>query len=149
LELRVPFLDHRLVEFAARLPPDLKLSGGHGKFLLRQAMRDVLPQQIVARPKKGFPVPTRQWFRMPLSGFVRESLLARDSACRDYFDCSVIDELLCAHEKGLADRQQEIWTLLVFELWHRLFLKPSGRPASTTGGRRPEAGHPREISRVA
>ncbi|MBI2821393.1 MAG: asparagine synthase (glutamine-hydrolyzing), partial [Acidobacteria bacterium] len=83
LELRVPFLDHKLVEFAARLPPELKLSGWRGKFLLRQAMRDLLPQQIIARRKKGFPVPTRQWLRIPLSGFVRENLLARDSACRD------------------------------------------------------------------
>src|SRR5262249_27293091 len=70
LELRVPFLDHKLVEFAAMLPGALKLNGSGGKHLLRQAMKQVLPQPILRRPKRGFPTPTARWLRGPLRDMV-------------------------------------------------------------------------------
>jgi asparagine synthase (glutamine-hydrolysing) len=120
LELRVPFLDHKLVEFAAQLPPETKLHGGTGKVLLRSIMKNVLPSSILHRPKKGFPVPTMSWLRGPLKQFTRETLLASGSACHHYFDPQVLREIVDRHEAG-ADRQQEIWTLLVFEQWHRAF----------------------------
>jgi asparagine synthase (glutamine-hydrolysing) len=86
LELRVPFLDHKLVEFTAGLPAKFKLRGRWGKVLLREAMRGVLPEPILHRAKKGFPVPTEQWLRGPLKGYVRETVLAANSACRQYLD---------------------------------------------------------------
>lgn len=122
LELRVPFLDHRLVEFAATLPPELKLQRGTGKFILRRALRDVLPEAILTRPKKGFPVPTSPWLRTQLRSFTREVLLAPNAACRTYLNLPAIEALVREHEEGRTDRHREIWTLLVFEFWHRVFI---------------------------
>ena len=124
LELRVPFLDHKLVEFTAGLPPEFKLRGRWGKVLLREAMSGILPQTILSRAKKGFPVPTEQWLRGPLKGYVRDTLLSADSACREYFNAGTIERLLRENESGSTNRHQEIWTLLVFESWHRSFLEP-------------------------
>jgi len=122
LELRVPFLDHKLVEFAAALPVDLKLRGSTGKYLLREAMKGVLPKQILNRPKKGFPVPTETWLRGELKDFVHDTLLAKDAACCRYMNSEVIEKTVSEHELGTENRRQEIWTLLIFEIWHRLFI---------------------------
>ncbi len=122
LELRVPFLDHKLVEFAATLPVNLKLRGSTGKYLLREAMKNVLPQKILQRSKKGFPVPTESWLRGQLKEFVHDTLLAKDAACRDYMDSRVIEKIVQEHEEGTANRRQEIWTLIIFEVWHGLFI---------------------------
>jgi asparagine synthase (glutamine-hydrolysing) len=130
LELRVPFLDHKFLEFTAGLPGHLKLHGGNGKFLLREAMRGVLPEPIINRSKKGFPVPTEPWLRGGLVEFTREALLSPDSSCRRFMDSRVVEEIVNQHQLGRTDRHQEIWTLLIFEFWHRLFIEGSlNRPA--------------------
>ena len=135
LELRVPFLDHKLVEFAAQLPDSMKLEGGIGKRILRRSMERILPDSILHRPKKGFPVPTDTWLRGQLKQFTREALLASDSACRQYFDARVLEEIVAGQEAG-ADRHQELWTLVIFEFWHRIFIEQrmsvSSRPAETS-----------------
>jgi asparagine synthase (glutamine-hydrolysing) len=123
LELRVPFLDHKMVEFAATLPNASKIHGKGGKTLLRSAMRGVLPDAIIDRPKKGFPIPIGSWLRTSLRQFTRDHLLARDSACSRYVDRDETARLVEEHEQGRADRSQEIWTLLVFEFWHRHFIE--------------------------
>ncbi len=133
LELRVPFLDHKLVEYAATLPARLKLKGSTGKYLLRQAMKNVLPKQIINRPKKGFPVPTETWLRGDLKDFVHDTLLAKNAACRGYMDSRVIERVVNEHETGTENRRQEIWTLLVFEIWHRLFIDRQAGAFSTRG----------------
>ncbi len=122
LELRVPFLDHRLVELAAGLPDEAKLRGGRGKMLLREAMRGVLPDAIIDRPKKGFPVPLASWLRGPLRDFLREQLLDRESACCQYLNRAAVTRIVSEHERG-KDRSEELWTLLVFEDWHRQFIR--------------------------
>jgi len=129
LELRVPFLDHKLVEFAATLPAHLKLKGSTGKFLLREAMKNVLPKRIINRAKKGFPVPTESWLRGDLKNFVHDTLLASNAACRGYMEPRVIERIVGEHERGTENRRQELWTLLVFEIWHKLFI---GRHAEVT-----------------
>jgi asparagine synthase (glutamine-hydrolysing) len=121
LELRVPFLDHKVVEFAATLPQSAKLGGKGGKTLLRNAMRGILPDTIIDRPKKGFPVPISSWLRGSMSGFARENLLASDSACGNFMDRGAVAKIVEDHAGARADRSQEIWTLLVFEFWHRHF----------------------------
>ncbi len=121
LELRVPFLDHKLVEFAATLPQSEKLGGKGGKTLLRNAMRGILPDTIIDRPKKGFPVPISSWLRGSMGGFAKENLLASDAACGAFMDRGAVAKILADHAGGRADRSQEIWTLLVFEFWHRHF----------------------------
>jgi len=120
-ELRVPFLDHRLVELAASLPPQCKLRRGTGKALLRDAVAGLVPPAIVERTKRGFPVPTAALLRR-LGDFSRELLLGRDAACRSWFDPAAVERLLAEHESGAARRDQEIWSLLVFELWHGVFV---------------------------
>jgi asparagine synthase (glutamine-hydrolysing) len=127
LELRVPFLDHKLIEFAATLPDHSKLGPEGGKTLLRQVMRGVLPDTIVDRRKKGFPVPISAWLRKPLRQFTRDTLLTRHSAGSRYLDHRAIAAIVEEHEHGRVDRAQEIWTLLVFEIWHRQFLEDSAQ----------------------
>jgi asparagine synthase (glutamine-hydrolysing) len=132
LELRVPFLDHRMVEFAATLPNASKVHGRGGKTLLRRAMRGVLPDAIIDRPKKGFPIPIGSWLRTSLRQFTRDHLLARDSACSRYVDLDETARLVEEHEQGRVDRSQEIWTLLVFEFWHRYFIGNHTGPADAS-----------------
>jgi asparagine synthase (glutamine-hydrolysing) len=130
LELRVPFLDHKMVEFAATLPNASKAGGRGGKTLLRQAMRGILPDAIIDRPKKGFPIPIGSWLRTSLRQFTRDHLLAPDSACSRYFDRDETTRLVHEQEQGTVDRSQEIWTLLVFEFWHRHFIENHPRPVT-------------------
>ena len=130
VELRVPFLDHRLVEWTWRLPGRAKLAAGVGKRLLRRAMADVLPAPILARNKLGFPVPLQSWFRKGSSRSVRE-LLLHDRGALEYLDRHEVRALIVQHEGGKADVSGEIYALVVFALWHRLFIEPSS--LSTTG----------------
>jgi len=132
-ELRVPFLDHRLVELAALAPPELKIRGGMGKVLLREAMAGRVPAAIIERSKKGFPVPTATLLRR-LGSYGRDLLLDSRSACRARFDIGVVEKLLADHAAGSARCDQEIWSLLIFELWHGVFLdgrfgQSASRPA--------------------
>jgi asparagine synthase (glutamine-hydrolysing) len=130
LELRVPFLDHKMVEFAATLPNAAKAGGKGGKTLLRRAMRGVLPDAIIDRPKKGFPIPIGSWLRTSLRQFTHDHLLAPDSACSRYFDRDETARLVHEQEQGKVDRSREIWTLLVFEFWHRHFIGNQPRQAA-------------------
>jgi asparagine synthase (glutamine-hydrolysing) len=123
VELRVPFLDHKLVEYIAGLPDDAKVRGNQGKWILRQAMGSVLPPSILNRKKKGFPIPAETWFRFELRDFVRDTLLARNSACREFFDPQAIEEIIASQERGRLSGHQEVWSLLVFESWHKQFIE--------------------------
>jgi asparagine synthase (glutamine-hydrolysing) len=123
-ELRVPFLDHRLVEFAFSLPSEKKLSNNSTKYLLRKIAKPLIPKPIIKREKKGFPVPINHWFRGDLNKFSREVLLDPSGACRDFFDPGYISSLLENHTNGRADFSENIWNLLVFEYWHNNFIKP-------------------------
>jgi asparagine synthase (glutamine-hydrolysing) len=125
LELRVPFLDHHLVEFAARLPGTLKVRGGVTKYLLKKWAEPLLPREIIYRAKKGFPVPTKSWFRNDLAGFARETLLDSANVSRQFLASAEVEHLLEMHER--EDRSEQIYSLLVLDHWCREFLrKPSG-----------------------
>jgi asparagine synthase (glutamine-hydrolysing) len=126
VELRVPFLDHKLVEFAATLPDRSKLNG-HGKAVLREAMQGVLPPAILERPKKGFTIPLAPWLRSPLRQFTRDHLLGTDSPLNSYLDPSGVRRIVQEHEQATSDRSQEIWSLLVFHFWHSQFIDNGAR----------------------
>jgi len=121
LELRVPFLDHKVVEFGYSLPARLRIRANNGKYILKKYMESYLPREIIYRPKKGFPVPTRTWFRNDLAGFARETLLGRGGATEDFFERSLVEQVLTQPES--RDQSGQIYALLVFDQWYRRFVK--------------------------
>jgi len=125
VELRVPFLDHKLVEFTAALGDSLKIRQGKGKWILRNAMGSVLPPSILQRPKKGFSMPTTSLLRSELGDFVHDALLSPNSACREFFNAQALEDVVTRQEKGRLQGYQTIWSLVVFELWHRNFVTRS------------------------
>jgi asparagine synthase (glutamine-hydrolysing) len=122
IESRVPFLDHRLVEYTARLPERLKLRGWTTKYVLRRAMRGVLPAEILTRPKMGFPVPVGRWFRGAHRHVVDEYVLSERAAARGIFDCAEVARLVAEHSSGAADHAERLWSLVNFEMWMRRFV---------------------------
>ena len=123
LELRVPFLDHRLVEFVESLPPGLKLRGTTGKYLHKKALLKWLPRADVYRPKKGFANPIANWLRTSMRPLVDDCLLAPESAIAEHFDQRYIRRMLDADRGGRANFTRHIYLLLSLELWHRNFLR--------------------------
>lgn len=127
LEARVPLLDHKLVEFAATIPPEFRLRDGESKSIFKRAMRGILPDEIIDRPKHGFAVPLGAWFRGKLTGFVHDLLLSETSRQRGIFSPGYIEQLLAMHRRG---RQYDLhlWTMICFELWCRAFLDAAPEP---------------------
>jgi len=126
IESRVPFLDHRLVEFAATLPDEWKLQGWTTKRILRESMKGLLPDSILNRPKMGFPVPFANWTRGAWNGVARDVLLDRRSRERGLIDPPAIERLLDDHAAGRTDGGDRIWSLLNLELWYRTFIDQEG-----------------------
>jgi asparagine synthase (glutamine-hydrolysing) len=122
LELRVPLLDHKVLEFAAALPADLKVRGLTTKYLAKRALRRRVPQAIVNRRKVGFPVPYESWLRKEMRSWVKDVLYDRTTTNRGYFDTSAVRELLARNETG-AGYSKEIFSLVTLELWQRSFLE--------------------------
>jgi asparagine synthase (glutamine-hydrolysing) len=119
IEERVPFLDHKLVELAARIPDSLLLRGLRTKALLKHALRSRLPAEILHRRKVGFTVPIGPWFRGPLKSFVSDLLLASGARTHDYFDRVHMERFVREHLDGVRDYQKQLWALVNFELWVR------------------------------
>ena len=128
IEARPPLLDHRLVEFAATIPAHFRLRDGTTKYLLKRAMRGILPDEIIDRPKQGFAVPLARWFRGPLAGFARDVLLSDTCRQRGFLNTSYVERLLQLHQGG-RDLDLQLWTTLSFELWCRRFLDRAPEPA--------------------
>lgn len=121
LELRPPFLDHRLVELAFTLPASVKLRGRTTKWVVKEVARRYLPAEIVDRPKVGFKVPLDSWFRGGLRNLAGDLLTGPSSFVGSTFDPAAVGRLLAAHARGDRDEQARIWTLLSLEVWHREF----------------------------
>ena len=119
LEERVPFLDHKLVELAARIPGRVLARGFRTKVLLKQALRSRLHAEVLDRRKAGFTVPIGPWFRAPLKSFVADLLLCPSARTRDYFDRAHTASFVREHFDGVRDRQKQLWALVNFELWLR------------------------------
>jgi asparagine synthase (glutamine-hydrolysing) len=119
LEVRVPILDHHLVEWAARLPLSLRLAGRDGKYILKKTMEKQLPRDVLYREKMGFAVPLAKWFRGPLKQRVRRQLLGGLLADTGLFDVDFISRVLDAHVSGRSDHSTVIWSLLMFDSFLR------------------------------
>jgi asparagine synthase (glutamine-hydrolysing) len=126
IESRVPFLDHHLVEFAAALPPRMKLRGFSTKWILREAVKTLLPGEILTRKKMGFPVPFGMWMRGPALGLARDVLLDSRARQRGITDPQAVSSLLDGHARGDADGSDALWSLLNLELWYRTFIDGEG-----------------------
>ena len=125
LEGRVPLLNNDFVEYATALPLDMKLRGLRSKFLLRRALRGILPHSILNRPKKGFGIPVADWFRGPLKEQMQSVLSPERIARKGFFAPSVVSRLIGDHLAGRRDNRKQLWTLFVFELWHDAYLTAS------------------------
>jgi asparagine synthase (glutamine-hydrolysing) len=117
LEARSPFLDHRLVEFAAQIPTSLKLRGNVSKYILKRALRGVLPKSVLERKKHGFGVPVGRWFREEMAEFAQGILLGPRALNRQIFDTEAVRSIMQSHLSGQQDLGHSLWTLLTFELW--------------------------------
>jgi asparagine synthase (glutamine-hydrolysing) len=121
LEARSPFLDHHLMEWAASLPTGLKVRSGTTKYLLKKAVAEWLPPELITRPKMGFGVPLAAWLRTELRELSWDVLTDRTARSREFFRPDAVMQLLRQHQEG-SDHSGRIWALIQFELWHRMFV---------------------------
>jgi asparagine synthase (glutamine-hydrolysing) len=123
LEARTPLLDHKLIEFVCtRIPANLKMKGLETKHILKQAVRNLVPEQILDRPKQGFGIPIDRWINFELRQRIRETLTSSSSRQRGYFEPRYIEVLLDEHERGRRDHSTPLWALFMFELWHQRYV---------------------------
>jgi len=122
VEARVPLLDHKLVEFAASLPPGLKLKGLTRKYLLKKVARAFLPARVIDRKKEGFPTPLGVWFRKEARSFLRDTLSLSAVARRGLFNPKYVQKLLDDHDCNRGDYAGLLWALIQVELWYRMFI---------------------------
>jgi len=140
LEARVPLLDHKLVEFAARLPVEMKLRDGQRKYLLKRVAKRLLPAEIIDRKKQGFPIPIERWLRREAAGMMQDLLSEDTLRRREFFEPRYVRRLLQQHLSGYCDHSTELWGLMSFEMWQRQFIDQppqlswGGESSRTWGG---------------
>ena len=117
IESRVPFLDHKFVEFAARVPDNLKIRDKSGKYIMKKATEDLLPHDIIYRTKMGFPTPLRQWFRDKENDPIISLLLRRKSFLSEYVNLNYVEELVAKQRGGVEDATDRLWRLLNLQVW--------------------------------
>ena len=127
LEVRVPLLDHKLIEFVTKVPASLKLAGTETKHLLKRVAKDLIPAEILNRPKQGFGVPLEEWINRQLRDQIRETLREPRTRQRGFVNSDYVDLILEEHRKGRRDHSQPLWALLILELWHRRYIDQSPR----------------------
>ncbi len=137
IESRVPFLDHHFVEFSSRVPDSLKISSSDGKYILKKAVEDLLPPEIIYRKKMGFPTPLKQWLSGPMANSIFSLLRSPDSLLGELVDRRALDHLLQLHANGSEDATDRIWRLLNLQLWGDLFF--TGRREQRWNGFLPAA----------
>jgi asparagine synthase (glutamine-hydrolysing) len=135
LEVRAPFLDPRVAEFAASLPSDYKLHGHKTKYILKKAVKEMLPSFVTRRGKKGFGVPVAEWLKFRLRPLARDLLSPERIRRAGVFNPDYVARLQDEHERGIANHRKLLWTLLMFELWHESFVETPRRIETSVGDR--------------
>jgi len=122
LELRSPLLDYRVAEFGLSLPDEYKLKSGVSKRILRDLLFDLVPRNLVDRPKMGFAIPRASWLRYELEELVNDTLLSGSAFIQDYFNMNMVSQAISQHKKGI-NMDRFIWPILMFELWAKNWTK--------------------------
>jgi asparagine synthase (glutamine-hydrolysing) len=122
LEVRVPFLDHRLMEYCATIPSEMKMKWFRKKYLLKRAVETMLPQEVISHKKQGFVGPTERWLRTNLKHFTRERLSERMLCHHGLLNGALVSRVLDDHEEGRENNDSLIWSLLIFQVWHEQYL---------------------------
>ncbi len=123
IEARVPFLDHEVAAFVSSLPDDYRVRGLRGKWILREAGKQLIPERILTRPKVGFRVPVNEWFRGEMREYLLDHLQSGSSITRAYYDARVLDRVLAEHLNGRQNHEKLLWALLNLEIWHRQYAR--------------------------
>lgn len=126
LEARAPLLDHKLIDFVAQIPASLKLANGETKHILKRAVMDLVPAEILNRPKQGFGIPVQEWINQQLRDQIRDVLSDERTRQRGYLNPKYLHVLLDEHERSRRDHSTALWALFMLELWHRQFLDRAG-----------------------
>ncbi|HEX8845835.1 MAG TPA: asparagine synthase (glutamine-hydrolyzing) [Pyrinomonadaceae bacterium] len=135
LEVRAPFLDPRVAEYAASLPVNYKLRGRATKYILKKAVGDLMPPFVTRRGKKGFGVPVAEWLKGRLRPLARDLLSPERIRKAGLFDAAYVERLQDEHERGHANHRKLLWTLLMFELWHESFIETRRRIETSVGSK--------------
>lgn len=135
LEVRAPFLDPRVAEYAASLPRSYKLKGNKTKYILKKAVKDILPRFVTRRGKKGFGVPVAEWLKFRLRPMARDLLSPERVRRAGVFNPEYVARLQDEHERGVANHRKVLWTLLMFELWHESFIETPRRIETSVSSR--------------
>lgn len=122
LEARSPFLDHKVLEFSASLPPAWKLRGLTTKYILKKTFKNFLPKEILHRGKMGFGIPLGKWFRSNWKNYFGETVLSGKSVNRGYFKKEAVEQIFNEHISGKKDHGYRMWALLMLELWHNIYI---------------------------
>jgi asparagine synthase (glutamine-hydrolysing) len=122
IEARMPFMDHELAAYVSSLPDHYRVRRGRTKWILREAMKRLLPVATLERPKVGFRVPVNEWFRGPMRGYLYDHLLSEESMTRGYYHRDVLERTLKEHVEGRHNHEKLLWSLLNLEIWHRQYL---------------------------
>jgi asparagine synthase (glutamine-hydrolysing) len=123
LEARVPFLDHRFVEFTATIPSSLKLKGTTTKYLLKKAMGDLLPHDILYRGKEGFSIPIKNWLKNELKDLMLDVLSPRKVRKEGFFQADYVEKLIKEHLNGKENHSHRLWAMMVFGIWQEIYLR--------------------------
>lgn len=122
IEARMPLMDHKLAEFASSLPDEFRVRGRQTKWILREAMKSLLPKEILERPKVGFRVPVNEWFRGEMKDYLYETLCGTQSMTRDFYQVPALEKYILEHASGRQNHEKLLWSLLNLELWYREYL---------------------------
>jgi asparagine synthase (glutamine-hydrolysing) len=141
VETRVPFLDHKLVEFAMTIPRSMKIRNGENKWVLKKALEGIVPDDLLYRPKQGFALPINEWCIAGMAPFVERTLFSSPLRKRELFDYDVVREIWDAHRSGRGDYSFNIWSLLNLSLWYEHWIegRPFGIGPAPEGGSRAES----------
>jgi len=123
LEARVPFLDHRFVEFTATIPSHMKLKGSHSKYLLKRATQDMLPEEILNRGKEGFSIPIKNWLKHELKDLMLDTLSPDKVKSEGFFDPAYVQQLVDEHLSNKENHSHRLWAMMVFGIWQDVYLK--------------------------